>query len=93
MNEHPNSIVIDKCVPIPAKMTGRAVGGGRPRKWPFHLMEIGDSFAAHFKDGETTQQVMRRVDYVYAGKSLGRKFTSRLLIEDGARVVRFWRVA
>lgn len=83
------AIQIDKGIPIPLLSRG----GGRPWRWPFREMEIGDSFSTQFKDGETSTKALRRVDYLYAGKRLGRKYTGRTLEENGVRVVRVWRVA
>lgn len=80
--------VIEKGIPIPL----RERGGGRPWGWPFREMEIGDSFATPFKDGETSTRALRRVDYIYAGRRLGRKYTGRTLVENGVRVVRVWRL-
>lgn len=76
---------IEKDIPIPSKVAGR------PWQWPFPLMEIGDSFAAPFKKKETSTQALRRVDYIYAGRALDRKFSARTLVENGKKVVRIWR--
>lgn len=83
------AIKIDAGIPLPP----RRRGGGRPWKWPFAQMEIGDSFATALKAGESSSQSMRRVDYLYAGRRLGWKYTGRCLVENGNPVLRIWRIA
>lgn len=75
-------IHIEKNVPIPEPLPGR---GGRPPKYPFREMEVGDSF---FFAG--TPKTAKRL-YVSAskfGKRNNRRYAVRS-VEGGYRV---WRV-
>lgn len=70
------SIEIDKGIPIPIPEAKQ----GRPSKYPFGSMEVGDSFFAPSTSiGQTVSKM---------GKFLGRKFICRT-VEGGSRV---WRV-
>lgn len=74
---------IDKNIPIPAKNSGRP----RTSKYPIHEMELGDSFAVEWtnqKSCGTLSSLNRQV----APKFL----VQRSVIEDGKRMLRFWRV-
>lgn len=73
-----SEFTIDKGIPVP-----KQVGTGRKTKYPFDLMEVGDSF--FIKD--TKVKTISCSCGIY-GKRLNRKFTSRT-VEGGARV---WRV-
>lgn len=69
---------IERCVPVPEHRTGR------PPKYPWADMAVGDSFRAH---GVTINGLRSTASY-HAGK-LGRGFRVRAE-GDGLRV---WRVA
>lgn len=68
------TINIDKGVPLP-----RAIRG-RPQKYPWHEMCVGDSFVG----GVTARSLITRV-----AKHSGYKFTSRKIGENEFRI---WRV-
>jgi len=68
-------IKIDKGIPAP-KVTGTKHG-----KFPWHEMEIGDSFAIP-AIGRAPQH----------DKVRGMKFTCRKQVENGAEVYRVWRI-
>lgn len=57
---------------------------GRKRIYPFNQMEIGDSFAV---------EIENRARVVSAASSCrGMKFATRVVLEDGKKVCRVWRV-
>lgn len=68
---------VDKSVPLPDK-------SGPSRKYPFHKMEVGDSFAYPAAERNSVSGAAW-----HAAKVLGRKFVTRKH-GDGYRV---WRVA
>lgn len=71
-------IQIDKNVP----MTGKT---GAPSKYPYAVMEIGDSFFVPGKKG---------VGQVFNPATVSpKKFTGRVCAESGVSGVRIWRVA
>ncbi len=72
-----NEFHIEKGIPVP-KMTG----AGRKTKYPFDVMEVGDSFFV--KDAKV--KTLSRTCGSH-GKRLSRKFISRT-VEGGVRV---WR--
>lgn len=67
-------IKIDKRVPIPPDIRGR------PKKYPWHEMGVGDSFVG----GVTARSLITK-----AAKATGFKFTSRKIGENEFRI---WRV-
>ena len=71
-------IKIDKNIPIPPNNSQ----GGRPSKYPWRDMAVGDSFRV---EGKTCNAVTGMASS--AGKRLGMKFTVRT--EDGGH--RIWR--
>jgi hypothetical protein len=75
-------IAIDKNVPLPQRTWGGP--GGRPPKYPWAEMEVGDSF---FVLNATTDNLSAAG--TMAAKRSGRKFTTRK--ENGG--VRVWRIA
>lgn len=77
-------IAIDKDVPLPERSRGAQ---GRPVKYPFAQMEVGDSFAVVGKGVKTIYSTARRY-----GKGAGTKYTVRRSIDDfGEPVARVWR--
>ena len=86
-------ITIDHAIPMPPRAYGGSRGGGRPTKYPWASMKIGDSFAVPFRDGDTAAKAMRRVCVQAAKRRHGFSFAQRALIENGQRVVRTWRTA
>lgn len=61
-------------------------------KYPFAIMEVGDSFFAPCKRRVNGQESVTVAARKFA-KSKGMRFASRTLTEDGVRGVRVWRVA
>lgn len=78
-----NGIAIESSIDIPESRSGRK---GSPPKYPFHLMEVGDSF---FMPGQKNVPAA----YQYAKKHKGVKFASRRWKENAQTGVRIWRVA
>lgn len=72
---------IDSSVPIPDMHGGRGI-----LKYPFPLMQVGDSF---FVPGRNSQGVKGTINY---WNRAGRKFTTRTRTENGVYGVRVWRV-
>lgn len=76
-----SELKIDKDVPIPASDPG-----GRPEKYPWQKMEVGDSFLIPLE----SMKHKSAINLAYqAGQRTGRKFSGRR-IEGGTRV---WRIA
>ena len=82
------TIQIEKDVPLPPE------GMGRPAKYPFRDMEIGDSFSVPLtgvrQDGQDIAATRLRSRASSAAKEIGRKFAVRTDNENN--VVRCWRV-
>lgn len=78
-------ISIDKDIPMPAR-----AHDGRT-KYPFHTMEVGDSFAVALSGDDTIDTLAKRVRTAMgaAGRRLGRKF----ILGAEAAGVRIWRTA
>ena len=82
-------IHIEKDVPPPERKTGR------PPKYPFMKMEVGDSFTLPLagtltnKGSDTVTQRLRSATENHT-KKYGRKFMLRTLKDEG--VVRCWRI-
>jgi len=82
MSSKDRKIKIDEeRIPIPAPNTGPK--RGKAFKYPFHKLEVGESFYV-----ENLQSRNLGGSVTYASKVLGRKFTTRSM-EGGVRV---WRV-
>jgi hypothetical protein len=73
---------IDKDIPVP--LTAIGGGQGRPPKYPFEKLSVGESFLAH---NETMKRVSNSASMY--GRTHGIKFACRT-VEGGVRV---WRVA
>ena len=71
---------IEKGVPIPETLPRP----GKPGKYPFRSMEVGDSFVAPIEKKNSIYSSMSRI-----GKNLGRKYSS----ERNEYTIRVWRVA
>jgi hypothetical protein len=69
-------VVIEKGIPVPQLH--------QSAKFPFGVMEVGDSFFVVGVTAMTLHQSMRR--------HRPRRFTSRRLTEGGVRGIRIWRV-
>jgi hypothetical protein len=76
--EAPGMITIDKGVAKPAP---------RPSRYPFDLLEVGDSFLALPADAPQGEVNSARNMCIYYGKKLQRKFSSHLTPEG----LRIWR--
>ena len=70
---------IDKDIPIP-KISGRT---GCPPKYPFRMMEVGDSFFIAGKSATISGLFLRYMP---------RKFTCRSVVENDISGVRIWRI-
>lgn len=87
---------IEKNIPIPPRFhSGSSRGRSFPEltRYPFHLMEIGDSFLSTADFGESTFHHRKRVrsSATSAEKRYGKLYTvRRLKNENGIRV---WRTA
>jgi len=81
MSSKPKNVKIDEeRIPIPPPATGPK--RGKAFKYPFHQLEVGESFFV-----ENLQSRNLGGSVTYASKVLGRKFTTRTM-EGGVRV---WR--
>lgn len=72
---------IEKGIPIPCKT-------GRPVKYDFSQMVIGDSFAVPFKDKKFVAVLATK----WKKSNPGRMITCRTVQEKGEKVSRFWMV-
>lgn len=85
------SIEIEKGVSVPLRRHGR--GGGRPRKYPFDRLAVGDSFMVKPREGWSSGHLQMVIDSCARGfrrcHEPSRKFTVRQV--DGG--VRCWRIA
>lgn len=72
---------IEKDVPLPKK------GSGRPRKYPFKDMEVGDSFFAKNDKGVTP--ILNRIQYL--ASIYGRRYKYRFATRKVNNGVRCWR--
>lgn len=84
---------IEKAIPLPAVEAGQ----GRPPKYPFAQLEVGDSFfvPAEVKEGDTQEQAVARLrGRMDSNKRQGQKLTGFTLavrtVEGGVRI---WRTA
>jgi len=84
---------IKKNIPVPA---ARAFGTGRPGRYPYADMEVGDCFDVAVGD-EKAEAVLRRLRASSAswkkraGAACG--FSVRTLVEEGVPLVRVWKTA
>ena len=80
-------IKIEKGIAIPPQTPGRR------RIYPFHEMDVGDSFAVSVDAHQSTEN-KRRVIKACADrlkKTIGMEFECRSVVEDGQRRIRCWR--
>jgi hypothetical protein len=75
-------ITIDKDIPIPTKMQL-----GRRSKYPFDIMDVGDSFFVPGRDGKSFGGTVTAARKRYTDMS----FEMRTVKEDGVVGVRVWR--
>lgn len=75
---------IESGIPLPGDC-----GRGRPRKYPFPDMEVGDSFFCEGSHSRTVQFKAYKAAQEYAHRNPPMKFSGRL-VEGGIRI---WRVA
>lgn len=90
----PRSILIEKGVPVPkrAAYRDRVPGPYSETGRALAALEVGDSFIFPRKKRETIEAARTRAYAQYA--RLGaRKFQTRIMEHDGARVLRVWRIA
>lgn len=87
---------IQKKIPIPTVRRGeRKVWNMDKLKYPYHKLEVGDSFGISIK-GLTKSQIYNVRGYIYSAKSnkftkpllKGKKFTARTINNE----IRVWRI-
>ena len=69
---------------------------GRPAKYPFDKMAVGDSFVIPVEGGEDAAKKKKNVIGAakIKGHLIGAKFTARIHDDlDGRKFVRCWRIA
>lgn len=74
-------ITIEKNVPMPKN------GVGRPAKYPFDDLAVGDSFFVPVPAVRFSGQLYS------AGKRYGKTFASRSVVEKGVEGTRVWRTS
>lgn len=85
---------IKKGIPVPAT---RSFGGGRPSRYPFNDMEVGDCIDVVVKETEEVDTVVRRMRVSAtswkkrAQAACG--FAVRVVDENNEKVVRVWKTA
>ena len=88
-------IKIETGIEVPPSAKGS--GGGRSSKYPLDDLEVGQSFAIPLtgerlkQNGADRARVRLSVSIAYFQRTTGKKFTTRLLKDEG--VVRCWRIA
>lgn len=76
-------IVVEKHIPMPARShDGRT-------KYPFHSMEVGDSFAVALVEGETLDVLAKRIRTAMG--AAGRRLTRKFVLAAEGNSVRVWR--
>lgn len=78
---------IQKNIPIPKK---RAKGAGRPFKYPFNTMEVGDAFNC----GDYTHELMRSVQMCklhFRKENKEKQFTIRKVTKNRISTLWLWR--
>ena len=81
------AIKIEKGIPVPPQTSGRK------RIYPFHEMEVGDSFSVAV-DADQNIEHRRKGIKACADRlkpTTGMEFMCRLVVEDGQKVIRCWR--
>ena len=76
-------IIVTKDIPF----IGSKSQGGRARIYPLAEMEVGDSFALPKEEATRVSAAMS-----YRGLK-PKRFARRMVIENGVKVVRVWRIA
>lgn len=82
-------VKIDKSIPVPGHGIGKT--GYTPEGRALVRMEVGDSFVWPRKGDKGLEDVRNRVQ-ASASRLKPKKFTTRILEENGVRVLRVWRV-
>lgn len=84
-------IQVKKGIPVPANKPV----GGRPSRYPFNDMDVGDCFDVAVKEGEAADAVLRRMRVVATGWKKRSKaecgFAVRVVEEGGTALVRVWK--
>ena len=83
-------IKIDRSIPVPRHGIGRT--GYTPEGRALVAMEVGDSFVWPRKGDEAHEAARNRVQ-ASVSRLKPKKFTTRIVEENGVRVLRVWRVA
>jgi len=76
---------IEKNIPIPGKK-----GGNRNLRYPWDKMEVNDSV---FITGKSQQTISHAAKEWTRRNNLSKKFTTRIVTENGVKGVRVWRVS
>lgn len=79
---------IEQEVPIPSRQSGSNNG----RKYPFHIMNMGDSFFVPCSKGKTQARLQSNITTSANKLYKDRKFVTRQRVEKGVKGVRCWRV-
>lgn len=88
----PNAVEFDSGVPIPER-----VPAGKPEKYPFSRLAVGQSFRFFVPDTEAQKAFhnLTHASYVAAKRAAKdgeeKKFVVRLVKEDNKSAVRVWR--
>ena len=87
------AITIEKGIPVPPKSVG-----GRPSKYPFGEMKVGDSFAIGIPAGREQQAIVTNLSssaqaWVRRTPESPISFTVRAVVEEGSPLVRCWAEA
>ena len=85
-----DAIMVERGIPVPAK----AVSPGRTTKYPWHSMEVGDSFFVPGMSIYKSEPDGRKRFAYHNGERFvsGSKWTMRRATKDGVQGVRVWRV-
>lgn len=88
------AIVVEKGIPRPAKQRG-----GRHLKFPFAVMDVGDSFVVPRRSDATWKNYQNSAHYAvsyqkrnFAKTGDGKKFEALTVVEDGQKIMRIWRI-
>ncbi len=80
-------IKIEANIPLPAGFEP----GARHRKYPYSTMAVGESFLYPLHANGITYTQANAAGA--ARRHLGKTFVTRIVVENGERVVRVWRTA
>lgn len=88
----PPTIKIDSGIPLPGYGVGARKKGGNIDA--MRTMEVGQSFVFRPRSEATSLEMQRNSAFrMSRNECPGKKYATRILTEDGIRVVRVWRTA